>query len=621
MAALCVSCPAAGVPASVAIMALHRFFSPVNTFEHMQQLQRTAAEIKQECETVAAERARQEAVKRGPGRPPKATTLQSTTPDSDASSTQPSAKKPRRINWFASPLIFHILQEFRVCGNSARKAVSNLQHRLPKLYADLSYSTVQTWFNDKHQLKPQYQAAIDEQRAPRRGTGFLSLFSSHPDTERTIQELLNHMRSAGATVNLHIARLVMLAVIKEQGLESMLENHKLGRSFVCSWLHERMGFAWRKRTTAASKLPNDWRQQGVVFAKRIAAAMGLHKIHPSLIVNPDQTGLHLAPSSQYTYDEKGARSVGVIAAEDKRQITVVLASAMDGELLPLQLIFQGKTPACLPKQTPAMLTSRMHVTFTTNHWSSQETMQQYIEHVIVPFRNRQIEKQQLPADSKLLLVLDAWSVHKSEEFRQYLRTQHPWIHLVFVPANCTSKLQVADVILQRPFKHGIRMRFNEWAASIIQEQVRNKKMDGLNGYLKMNIIKPLIVDWALESWSSMKTRKDLITFGWHMCVSSLYKVSNVQAQLDAVAELYAPEFRDENEDLVEDASQEDESEVSDDEEDEDKDELDVLAERVYGQRRSDRKRKEPDRMGYLLSSSQVDFVQTGSEDSDANGMD
>jgi hypothetical protein len=64
-----------------------------------------------------------------------------------------------------------------------------------------------------------------------------------------------------------------------------------------------------------------------------------------------------------------------------------------------------------------------------------------------------------------------------------------------------------------------------------------------------------------------------------------------------------------------------ESAISDDEEDEEKDELDVLAERVYGQRRSDRKRKEPERMGFLLSSSQVDFAQTGSEDSDANGMD
>ena len=40
---------------------------------------------------------------------------------------------------------------------------------------------------------------------------------------------------------------------------------------------------------------------------------------------------------------------------------------------------------------------------------------------------------------------------------------YPHIRLVYVPPNCTSQLQVANVILQRPFKHGLRKRFNEWA--------------------------------------------------------------------------------------------------------------------------------------------------------------
>jgi hypothetical protein len=601
-------------------MALHLYFTTINTDEHMKQVQRTAVETKRECDTTAADRARAVALKPGPGRPPKPTTLLSRSPDAVTSNQTPT-KRPRRINWFASPLIHHILEEFRVCGNSARKAVSNLQRRVPKLYTDLAASTVQTWFDEKHQLKPQYQAALDEQRTPKRGCGYPSLFAAYPQTERTIKELLASMRGAGATVNLHTARLVMLAVVKEDGLASVLDSHTLSRAWMCNWLRESMGFTWRRCTTAASKLPNDWRQQGVVFAKRIAAAMGRFKIHPSLIVNPDQTSLHLAPFSQFTYDENGAKSVRVIAAEDKRQITAVLASSMDGEMLPLQLIFQGKTPACLPQETPTMLASQMHVTFTANHWSSQDTMKQYIQHVIVPFRNRQIEKQKLPADSKLLLVLDSWCVHKSEEFRTYIRHEHSWIHLVFVPANCTSKLQVADVILQRPFKHGIRKHFNEWAASIIQEQVRNKQMDGLSGYMKMSIIKPLIVEWAIQSWMSMKTRKDLIGIGWHMCVSSLYKVSSVEAQLDAVSELYASDFKDEKEDEVEETHEGEESEASDDEEDESKDVLDVLATRVYGHRRTDRKRKEPDRTGFFLSPSQVDFAQTDSEDSDANGMD
>ena len=79
----------------------------------------------------------------------------------------------------------------------------------------------------------------------------------------------------------------------------------------------------------------------------------------------------------------------------------------------------------------------------------------------MPYAEACIRKHRLHADAHVILVLDVWSVHKSEEFRLFLRTHHPRIHLVFVPANCTSKLQVADVALQRPFKHAITRRFNE----------------------------------------------------------------------------------------------------------------------------------------------------------------
>jgi hypothetical protein len=41
------------------------------------------------------------------------------------------------------------------------------------------------------------------------------------------------------------------------------------------------------------------------------------QVHPSLVVNMDQTGLNLVPSADWTYDEKGTTSVSSIGAEDK----------------------------------------------------------------------------------------------------------------------------------------------------------------------------------------------------------------------------------------------------------------------------------------------------------------
>jgi hypothetical protein len=103
--------------------------------------------------------------------------------------------------------------------------------------------------------------------------------------------------------------------------------------------------------------------------------------------------------------------------------------------LPLQLIFAGKTDRCLPASTPSSTAAHVHLTYSENHWSSQETMQQYIAEVIVPYTTARITEYHLSEDSHVCLVLDVWSVHKSAEFRLFLCTHHLRIHLVFVPAN------------------------------------------------------------------------------------------------------------------------------------------------------------------------------------------
>ena len=334
----------------------------------------------------------------------------------------------------------------------------------------------------------------------------------------------------------------------------------------------------------------------------------LVQVHPSLVINMDQTGAHLVPADTYTYEVKGAKDVKVIGADDKRQITACIASSLHGDLLPLQLIFQGKTTACHPDRTPAATAARVHITHSENHWSSQETMQQYVREVIVPYSEQRIAEHNLPADSHICLVLDVWSVHKSEEFRMFLRTHFPRIHLVYVPPNCTSQLQVADVILQRPFKHGLRRRFSEWAGEIIREQIEDGDVFGLTPYLKMSSIKPLILQWCIDSWSKMKDGRDYIKMGWHSCCVSLFDVHDQVKRVAVVEaasrdEFVAKAFVPEGEEGKEDDYQAEEE--SDHEEDESKDELDIMKERQFGTRKSARKRAQVSAFGFQLNSSQI----------------
>jgi len=51
-------------------------------------------------------------------------------------------------------------------------------------------------------------------------------------------------------------------------------------------------------------------------------------------------------------DQKGQQHVvELFALDDKRQITAVACGSLTGNLLLFQLIYQGKTSACLPKVT------------------------------------------------------------------------------------------------------------------------------------------------------------------------------------------------------------------------------------------------------------------------------
>lgn len=324
----------------------------------------------------------------------------------------------------------------------------------------------------------------------------------------------------------------------------------------------------------------------------------------------DQTGVPLAPVDSRTYDASGNKEVKVIGAEDKRQITACIASSLNGDLLPMQLIFQGKTAACHPPATAAAAEAFVHITHSENHWSSQITMQEWVGEVLVPYAKRCAIEHTLPQDSHIVLVLDVWAVHKSEEFRRFLRTHPPNIHLVFVPPNCTSQLQVADVVLQRPFKAGLRNRFNEWAAGIMTEQIEKDELSGLTPYLKMSMIKPLILQWCIASWSKMKQGRDYIRMGWHTCCLSLFNVNNVVKRLQVVEEVALGKLE---RSFIPEQTKEAVEQESESEEEEQKDELDVMKERQYGSRKSTRKRSQVSVSGYMLNSSQIHLT----EDSDS----
>ena len=603
---------------------MQRFFQPISVSDAFDQQQRVLQQSAAQAAIDADQRRQRELMRPGPGRPRKALDADAvltaaaaaapSTADEGAAANceEPPSKRGKYTSWLSSPFVHDILAAYQLNLHNAKATVRYLQRTVSRLPTDrasrfdeLAESTVRSWHDTDGQLLPRFRQVVDEQREARRGPGKSRALYGHPEVEDEVKRILHAMREKGAVVNLLVIRMVMRAVIEKVRPE-LLAELRLSKGFLSEWAREELGWTWRVRTTTASKLPLDWRQQGIEAAKRVAFNMQVHKVHPSLIINMDQTGVHLAPVDSRTYEAFGSKEVKVIGTDDKRQITACVASSLDGDLLPLQLIFQGKTPACHPPLTDSARAAFVHLTHSPNHWSNQETMQEWISEVLIPYADRRVAQHNLPFDSHIVLVLDVWAVHKSEEFRRFLRTHHPRIHLVFVPPNCTSQLQVADVILQRPFKHGLRCAFNAWAASIIKEQVEKEELVGLTPYLKMSLIKPLILEWCIESWNKMQGNgfgREYIKFGWHTCCVSLFNVLDPVKRQQVVEEVALNKIDGSLVPEGEEAG--DAGSDSEHESDDEKDVLDVMKQRQFGERKSDRKRKQPKLSGYFINSQQV----------------
>jgi hypothetical protein len=93
--------------------------------------------------------------------------------------------------------------------------------------------------------------------------------------------------------------------------------------------------------TTTSELPNDWDQQGLEMGYKVAYLFKIYNIHAALMVNNDQIGLHLVPTTQeWTLDSKGAKHIKASRIEDKKHVTLVSSFAWMDCFYPFKLFLQ-----------------------------------------------------------------------------------------------------------------------------------------------------------------------------------------------------------------------------------------------------------------------------------------
>ena len=456
-----------------------------------------------------------------------ATTATTASTDSTSSSVAASVAtaKRRRIDWLAKPeLASQIIAAVKV-HQSFQRAVTALQQdeKLAGVFDALNESTVRQWYK-----KRSFTLALSTERrlagciTPRAGRP--SLLSRYPDVEAYVTDAILSVRGGTGTINSILIASFFRGYVRAK-YPDLFKQYSFSRAWCRRWFGQTFDWSYKRGTTSGQKLPVDWEDQRAAMVHRVAATAAQHSIrHPCFIINWDQTGCVLLSTSKYTYADKKSKQVPMVGQDDKRQITAVVASTLEGEMLPLQLIFMGqdhnkKEQRAVPKLSE-VTTRRVrdwHLTQTVNHWSSLESMKDYIRLIIKKWVEMKAAQHSV-TNPHVILLIDCWSVHTSAAFREWMRNNYPTYHVLFVPANCTSKAQPADAGLQKPFKNGITNAFNAWMADEIFHLVKGGQPAAeVRVDTGIKRLKPLMVHWTWCAWDKLKRRPDVVTGSWDQC--------------------------------------------------------------------------------------------------------
>ena len=154
----------------------------------------------------------------------------------------------------------------------------------------------------------------------------------------------------------------------------------------------------------------------------------------------------------------------------------------------MQLIYEGKTPRCLPKDVE--FPKEFDVTFTPNHWSNEEKSKQLLDNVIFPYLKKKKYDLGLPGDQKSLLIYDVFTGQTTKNIKEYIEENDCVI--VYVPNNMTHYFQPLDLTVNAVAKHFLKDKFELRYANEVKKQLdEGTEVYEIDIPLKLSILKPI----------------------------------------------------------------------------------------------------------------------------------
>jgi hypothetical protein len=231
------------------------------------------------------------------------------------------------MNWFVPSLwgpIFATVSKHRNLRSALRYL--QLKYRRPaetvSVYDKLTPNTLKEWFTSTGELKAgTKQSIFKETTTYTGGAQHAYILVNHPELEEDIITLFKSHRDVGEPLYVLFAQVIIRGLIRMRNPNLFDYNNKTGFRIGLHWtrdfLRTNSNWSLRKATGAVRKLPSDWELKGLQMAQKTTYLVRAHSITPEMMVNTNQTGIHLVPTrGSKTWAEKGTKHVLVHGMED-----------------------------------------------------------------------------------------------------------------------------------------------------------------------------------------------------------------------------------------------------------------------------------------------------------------
>ena len=274
---------------------------------------------------------------------------------------------------------------------------------------------------------------------------------SHFNVEhyRAVFLMFDTLRTPG-----HIVSVMMLTVELKRISGTPVSLHVLSKC-VSHWLVS-VGVIQHHVTHVAQ---NTWHCEIAMqdFTNYINSQLVLGQYRKDCVVNIDETNIFFDMEGGLTLAEKGDKTVSPKTKGTSMRCTVLLGVTMNGEKLTPLVAFQGKLDGRIARNFGGMPSSMRYIC-QDKAWVDHRVFKSWINQVWAPFA--------LEKGDKTYLLMDEFSVHLIASCSNQIKGCETTID--YILGGYTSKLQVMDVGVNKPFKGYVRQAYENFMIGNIE---------------------------------------------------------------------------------------------------------------------------------------------------------